>query len=139
MIKKSLADHYPELIESWHPHKNSSLTPYMIAPKSNKKVWWQCSQGHEWQALITNRTGVNKTGCPYCAGKKVSFDNNLNVKAPKLSAEWYYAKNDPIKPDNIYYRSTKKVWWICAKGHEWQATPQKRVLGTNCPYCSGRK
>ena len=31
---------------------------------------------------------------------------------------------------------SKKVWWICKHGHEWQATIGSRVIsGTGCPKC----
>lgn len=34
----------------------------------------------------------------------------------------------------------KKIWWICPKGHEWEATPNSRTNGgNNCPYCSNQK
>ena len=33
--------------------------------------------------------------------------------------------------------ASKKVWWICKHGHEWQATIGSRVInGTGCPKCS---
>ena len=32
-----------------------------------------------------------------------------------------------------------KVWWICDKGHEWEATIHSRNQGKGCPYCSGRQ
>ena len=35
---------------------------------SHKKVWWQCSEGHEWQAFVFNRT--KGWGCPQCALRK---------------------------------------------------------------------
>ena len=139
MIKKSLADHYPELIKSWHPHKNGSLTPYKIAPKSNKKVWWQCSQGHEWQALIANRTGVNKTGCPYCAGTKPTDNNNFAALFPHLVNEWDFAKNGSISPNAFKSNSHKKIWWKCKEGHEWQTRIVYRTRqNSGCPYCSGK-
>ena len=40
----------PTLAKEWHPTKNDSLTPIDITAGSNKKVWWQCSRGHEWEA-----------------------------------------------------------------------------------------
>ena len=40
------------LAKEWHPTKNSSLTPKDVTAGSNKKVWWQCSRGHEWEAGI---------------------------------------------------------------------------------------
>ena len=45
------------------------LTPEMVTPGSNKKVWWQCSMGHVWKSVIYPRTGAQQCGCPVCAGK----------------------------------------------------------------------
>jgi hypothetical protein len=133
----SLAELYKDLKLEWHYEKNAPLTPENFTPSASANVWWKCPNGHEYKSFLYNR--IKGVGCPYCAGKKVSLDNNLAVKAPKLINEWHFKKNDLLRPENIYYRTTKKVWWICAKGHEWQATPQKRVLGSGCPYCAGRK
>lgn len=36
----------------WHPDKNGNLTLYNVICGSDKKVWWQCSYGHEWVARI---------------------------------------------------------------------------------------
>ena len=33
----------------------------------------------------------------------------------------------------------KKVWWICEKNHEWVTTPNHRLRGQGCPYCSNQK
>ena len=36
-------------------------------------------------------------------------------------------------------KSTKKVWWKCQKGHEWQASIRGRTIrGNNCPCCAGK-
>ena len=44
-----------------------------------KKVWWICSEGHEWQATIKNR--MNQNDCPICekeaAKKKV--DDSISI------------------------------------------------------------
>jgi len=139
LINRSLADHFPELIASWHFHKNSKLSPYKIAPHSNKNVWWKCKKGHEWQTSIANRTGVNKTGCPYCSGTKPTVDNNLAVLFPHLLKEWDFQKNRLIKPEDLKSNSHKKVWWKCKEGHEWQTRIVYRTRqNSGCPYCSGR-
>ena len=57
----------PELAAQWHPVKNAPLLPSDVSIGSNKKVWWQCSEGHEWLAKVSHRTGSG-SGCPYCAG-----------------------------------------------------------------------
>lgn len=58
-----------ELLAQWHPDKNAPLEPGMVLPGSTKRVWWRCTDGHEWKAVIYSRTGAQKCGCPVCAGK----------------------------------------------------------------------
>lgn len=52
-------------------------------------------------------------------------------------SEWNWAKNNELglNPNLLTYGSAKKVWWICDKGHEWQARISSRVNGTGCPIC----
>lgn len=59
----------PGVAAQWHPSLNGALTPEMVTPGSNKKVWWQCSMGHVWKSDIYPRTGAQQCGCPVCAGK----------------------------------------------------------------------
>lgn len=132
----SLAGRYNHLIQEWHYEKNAPLTPEHFTPSARANVWWKCSVGHEYKSFLYNR--IKGVGCPYCAGKKVSSDNNLAVKDPRLAMEWSMLRN-VVAPESIYYRSTTKVWWMCKKGHEWLATPQKRVMGRGCPYCAGKR
>jgi very-short-patch-repair endonuclease len=62
----------PALAKEWHPTKNGQLTPADVKPGSSKnKVWWKCGNGHEWQAVVINRT--RGAGCPYCAGRKSNW------------------------------------------------------------------
>ena len=127
----------PVLANEWHYGKNNKLTPTDVLPRSNKKVWWKCNQGHEWQAIIGNR--IKGHGCPYCAGQKsLKGKNDLQTVDLKLASEWNYEKNEDIKPEQFTVGSGKKVWWRCQKGHEWQAVISSRSKGHGCPYCSGR-
>jgi hypothetical protein len=128
---------YPWLAAQWHPSKNGKLTPDQVTPGSNKKVWWLCQKGHEWKALITSRT--SGTGCPFCAGHKVSKGHNLLDVRPDIAAEWHPSKNGDLTPDQVTPGSGKKVWWLCDEGHEWQASIDKRRNGSSCPYCTGRR
>ena len=57
-----------KLAAEWHPTKNGDLTPDNVTKSSNKKVWWQCKQRHEWQATIASRNNGN--GCPTCARQR---------------------------------------------------------------------
>ena len=67
--KENLTTTHPELIKEWHPTKNGELTPQQLTFGSNKKVWWICEHGHEWEVSPNGRTS-RPTGCPYCSGRK---------------------------------------------------------------------
>lgn len=131
----------PELLLEWNYDKNDVL-PTEIMKTSNKKVWWKCTVGHEWEAVVANR--VHGTRCPACyTGRetdrlKMSFstwcnENNMN----QLLSEWNYDKNGSLLPENITKGSHRKVWWICSKGHEWEAEVKSRTYNHGCPFCSG--
>lgn len=127
----------PEAAKEWNYEKNGKLKPESFTANSNKKVWWKCSKGHEWQAIIANRNkGI---GCPYCSGRYVvKGETDLQTINPTLAKEWNYEKNNGLRPDAFTVSSGQKVWWRCSKGHEWQAAIAHRNKGRGCPYCSGR-
>lgn len=119
-LSKTYVSDYPELAAEWHPTKNKGLLPDDVLHGSNKKVWWRCNQGHEWQSAIFNRA-INGKGCPYCSGKKVSSTNNLLFRNPEVAKLWS-AKNE-IGADKVLARSGKMYIWECAIGHEWMDRP----------------
>jgi len=128
----------PTLAKEWNYEKNDGLTPVDVTPNSGKKVWWKCSQGHEWQAKIYHRN--NGSGCPYCSGRyAVKGKNDLQTVNPTLAAEWNYEKNNGLNPEDVLPNSGQKVWWKCSQGHEWQAVIQNRTNGRGCPYCYKEK
>ena len=129
----------PTLASEWNYEKNKELKPEHLTPNSGKKVWWICSQKHEWQAAIYSRS--SGCGCPYCAGNKVLRGyNDLQTVNPTLATEWNYEKNDGLTPLDVLPNSDKKVWWKCCKGHEWQSTIGHRNHGRGCPKCNkGRR
>ena len=135
--KHNLQIYNPSLAKEWHPTKNGSLTPRDVREGSGKKVWWLCVKGHEWPAIVFKRSNGN--GCPYCAGQKVNDENCLQTVNPTLAKEWHPTKNGSLTPRDVTTGSSKKVWWLCAKGHEWPATVNTRSKGHCCPYCAGRK
>ena len=141
-----LATINPTLAKEWHPTKNDTLKPSNVSKGSSKKVWWLCPDcGHEWMASVGNRK--NGSGCPACAQKQryitrskhiKSSRGSLLAKSPEIAAQWHPTKNEGLLPDEVTQSSNKKVWWICEKGHEWQAIIASRTAGATCPFCSGR-
>ncbi|MBR3690640.1 MAG: IS21 family transposase [Eggerthellaceae bacterium] len=133
-----LATTRPDLAAEWHPTKNSGLRPEDVTSSSGKKVWWLCEMGHEWEAIVGQRS--NDHGCPYCANKKVLAGfNDLATTHPDLAAEWHPTRNGDLRPDAVTAGSSRKVWWRCEKGHEWEAEVARRNRGAECPYCVNRK
>ena len=136
--QRSLLALKPTLAVEWHPTKNGRLKPDMVSLYSNKIVWWQCKHGHEWQASVCNRSNGN--GCAICSNKKVLRGfNDLQTRYPEIAVQWHPTKNEGKMPTDVFPFSNKKSWWICEKGHEWQAAINSRCNGNGCPYCSGRK
>lgn len=135
--RNSLAIERPELAKQWHPTKNGELTPPFVTAGSGKKAWWICNKGHEWEAPIYNRTSGR--GCPYCSGNKVCGDNSLQALYPDLAKQWHPNKNGKLTPNDVTSGTRKKVWWICEKGHEWEATIASRKDGNGCPFCSNQR
>lgn len=135
--ENSIAVKNPEIAKEWHPIKNGKLTAEMVSYQSNVKVWWLGQCGHEWQASTSHR--YRGRGCPYCCNNAVlpGF-NDLSTTNPDLAKEWNYSKNSELHPTDVTQGCSKKVWWMCAAGHEWEATVYSRNGGTGCPYCSGR-
>jgi positive regulator of sigma E activity len=132
----SLLELNPDLAKEWHPTKNGSLTPSDVTLHSKKKVWWKCNKNHEWQAVVDSRS-IGRS-CPYCSGKAVCDDNCLSTLNPDLAKQWHPTKNGSLTPSDVTLHSSKKVWWICGKGHEWEVLVSSRSAGDGCPYCSGR-
>ncbi len=61
-----LASAFPHIAAEWHPEKNGSLRPDRVAPYSERRVWWLCGEGHEYETVINYRT-ASGSGCPVCA------------------------------------------------------------------------
>ena len=128
---------FPAIAAQWHSEKNGTKRPCDFLPYSNKRVWWRCELGHEWEAKINNRT-TGGTNCPYCNGDRViQGENDLETCFPNLAQEWHPSKNGELHPSEVLPKSNRYVWWHCSRKHEWKAKIYHRVEGTGCPYCVG--
>ncbi len=109
----------------------------MVTAFANRKVWWKCSKGHEWNTLISTRSGGSK--CPYCSGiLLLKGFNDFATMHPSFAEEWS-ERNLPLTPDMVNEKSRKNVCWKCKVcGFEWKSLVQSRVKGTVCPVCADR-
>ena len=136
--ENSLLILFPKIADFWDHQKNKKNLEEVSRGNSNYH-WWICKNGHSFKSTVGTLTNPNRINiCPQCGGSKASKENNLKVKFPELIKEWDYNKN---KSPSLYLPySSKKVWWICKKGHSFKQniihrTNQKQ----NCPYCSNRR
>ena len=90
---------HPEIAKEWHPTKNGDLKPTDVRHGSSKRVWWKCSRGHEWKAMIHYRTYGN-SGCPYCVANGTSYGE-----------QFIYWSFKQLYPDNTVnrFKTSNKV------------------------------
>ena len=133
---------FPEIASEWHPSKNGNLKPQDMLPGSGIQRWWLCKERHSFSMSPNKRTNKgnrkNYRGCPYCAGKKIGYGNDLQSLHPSLAKEWHPTKNKPLSPEEFTSGSSKKVWWVCSRRHEWKASIAGRFNGSGCPKCSNQ-
>ena len=126
--KPSLAETHPDvaaLAFGWNPRT--------LKANSSRKMRWECSRNHVWDATVINR--VKGSGCPFCSGHKaIVGETDLATTNPELAAQ-----ADGWDPATVKAGSKKKMQWQCQRGHIWQATVSNRSLGNGCPFCSGHK
>lgn len=111
-----------------------------------------------WRLLTTQDDYLNakasvKVECMACGRARTgaSFDlksancecrqsarRPLNVEFPKLADQLHPSKNASIPLQKIGSGMRKNVWWICSKGHEYEASPANRVRGSGCTFCAGQ-
>lgn len=132
------ASNNPVLLRQWNYSKNV-ITPDSITQYSNRKVWWQCANDHEWESVVSKRTREGR-GCPYCVGQKtLQGYNDLESKYPIIASEWDNTKNK-LLPSEITSGTRKKAWWICPKNHSYDMAIVARTRQNHgCPYCSGQR
>ena len=121
---------------------------------SGKKVRWICEEcGSVLFLPINGRLGGR--GCFTCTKRKAMEQRIKNcIKkngslydwamrhgelGQKLIREFDTEENEKegIKMDELTSKSSKKIHWICDKGHKWQVAVYCRTAArsSGCPYC----
>ena len=136
MVRKTVED-FPNLKSMWSD-KNSCL-PSQAGITRKKRFLWNGLCGHEF--LMSSYSLAHGAKCPVCAGRVLLRGfNDLATTHTELSGQWNVQKNGDLSPQDVSRGSTKVVWWMCERGHEWKSTVKNRaVLGRGCPACSGKR
>jgi len=137
--ENDLATLRPDIAKEWSA-LNGDLLPDHVQRGAGKKVWWECSLGHTYQAQIANRTSAASTGCPYCSGQQVLAGfNDMATLRPDLADEFHLDLNVNLRPTQIVPGTSKILWWRCLVGHPpFKQRGYTRVSGSGCPVCAGK-
>ena len=77
-------------MKEYNYEKNKQFDLDTLKLGSDKKIWWKCEKGHEWEASIGSRYRAN-AACPYCTNRKVLKGyNDLKTVKPVISTEWNF-------------------------------------------------
>lgn len=103
---------------------------------ANTRLTIRCRTcGYTWDAFPA--TVLRSCSCP-CRTNRVAVEgvNDLATTHPQIAAEWNHGRNGELEPTDVVAGSSKRVWWKCRDGHEWQAVVYRRKAGGgNCPIC----
>jgi hypothetical protein len=126
---------FPKIAKEWDYKRNNPITPRAVVPGSNKKYWWICPEGHDYEASVNSRS--RGTSCPFCSNNSLRKGfNDLATTHPHLAKEWSKTKNSNKKPSEVIAGTNTKYWWECKLGHEWLQSPNSRTGGNSCPICA---
>jgi hypothetical protein len=142
----------PDLKLDWHP--DNSIPADKVGGHSTVPAKWRCSGcGHEWVATPGSRGLSSKSAysCPECV-KRLAASGDLVAKQmlgpgcpslaeakPWLVPEWHPTKNGELQLSEVSSETSRKVWWLCPNGHEWQSRGsfrgRQRHRAGWCPIC----
>lgn len=126
--QNDLATVTPDLAAEWHSTMNGSLLPSQITYGSSKRVWWLGKCGHEWEAVISRRSGRGD-GCPLCRKSRPKTHEEFCKSINKI--------NPFIEITGTYVKSNVRVSVRCKKcGFEWSTKPNTLQQGSGCPRCA---
>ena len=129
----NLAVRRPDLASEWDYEANGDLRPQNVTPGADRKVWWRCVRGHCWQVEVFNRS--KGSGCPVCAGQRVSFDiergeHGLELRNQRVDTKSCHGSECSHRTIIFLPRSYGPVatlkTWLCA-------APSWRLSGTTRP------
>nr|WKN35940.1 zinc-ribbon domain-containing protein [Tunicatimonas sp. TK19036] len=93
---------------------------------SKSKLWWQCAEGHRWQATPFS-VKIRKSWCPFCANNRPHGIERMKALA---------ATKGGTCLSEEYINSKTPLRWQCKNGHRFLATADSVVQGKWCQECN---
>ena len=132
--EKSFASH--EKAQYWSD--KNVLKPNEVALNSNKKFWFNCNCGHNFDKILSDIAGRNGW-CPYCSNKKLCKNKDCIICFNKSFASHekvqYWSDKNELKPYEISLNSHEKFLFNCKCGHILEQKLSHITRGSWCPYC----
>lgn len=126
----------PDIARQWNFHRNGELLPDHLHPRSNRRVWWTCPNGHEFQMIIIYRCKAETPTCPVETGRRfLRGASDLATKEPRLALDWNQDRNGCAAHDVLAGGAAKR-WWTCSSGHNVQQTVMARRRSGGCVKCA---
>lgn len=120
----------PETQAMWDFEKNTSIDPRSLLPKSQKKAYFKCPQGHHVLRKISDFT--KSPHCPACRDR--SF--RIGTVTPNISEFLRKEKTPGFDPQEEPTHSGKRAFFKCPKcDYEWSRTLVKWCAAAFCPCC----
>ncbi len=128
---------HPEIAKLWDENKNIIPVTNIFYTASQNEYWWVCDKGHQYESTVLKK--IRHIACPICYNKQLLPNvNDTETSYPHLTKEWNTEAN-PKKLNQTLPNDPSKYWWVCDKGHNWEATIQSKLKNkTSCPICSHR-
>lgn len=128
---QDLASCNPILAQDWDYDRNYPLTPHMVKPGSDKRLYWICAKcGYKWDAIISSRN--RGSGCAKCSNRQRYTTQEWIETARKVHGTKYdYSKVD-------YHNSETPVIIICPIHGEFTQLPSEHLSGKGCRFCAGQ-
>jgi len=93
---------------------------------SKTKLLWECSEGHQWQAVLDSvKRG---SWCAVCKKTKKKTIEEMQALAQQHGGQCL---------STTYTNRHTALRWQCEYGHEWETAPANVLRGYWCPICAG--
>ncbi|WP_416347735.1 zinc-ribbon domain-containing protein [Cryobacterium sp. 10I5] len=127
---------YPSIAFELHPTLNDGLRAENIFAHSQKKLWWLCPNGHEYQCVVAVRTR-HWVGCTKCTGRRiVEGETDLGSAVPEVASRWHPTMNGALTPADVHPGSAQKAWFTCRCGKPYQTEIRMMRPDRYCRKCT---
>ena len=118
------------VIALWDKERNNPLTPQMVRPFSESKVFWVCPNNseHKWQNTV--KSVSRGYGCPFCS-KYRRWTTEDWIRRAQAIHNFKYDYNKVV-----YVNSKTPVEIICPTHGSYMQIPSEHLSGKGCKYCA---